>query len=132
MELALEQKGPVAPPPVLDGPSQRVAETIAAWPGVVAAAHWHLYNAGTVDGADFYLGERELGHIHLDGEVHLATDKALRDQALTSGEAERFPYGGSYATWVMTRIRTEADADRALRLFRRNYDRLAALGTRAA
>jgi hypothetical protein len=123
MELALEAKGPVAAPPVLDGPSQRVAETVASWQGVIAATHWHFSGNGSVDGADFYVGARELGHIHLDGEVHLATDTALRDQILKSGEAKRFFYDPS---WVMTRIASEVDADRAIGLFRKNYERLVA------
>jgi hypothetical protein len=127
MELSLEQKGPFAPPPVLSGPCQRVAKAVASWPGVIAAAHWHLYRENSVDGADFYVGSRELGHIHLDGDVHLATDKTLHDAFLASGEAERFPYGGTYATWTLIHIDTEADADKAIRLIRRNYDRLAAL-----
>jgi Family of unknown function (DUF5519) len=127
MELALEQKGPLAPPPVLEGPSRGVSKTIASWPGVIAAAHWHLYNENSVDGADFYVGARELGHIHLDGEVHLATDQALHDEFIASGEAERFPYGGTYSTWTLIRIDSKADAERATRLIRRNYERLAAL-----
>ena len=127
MELALELKGPVAPPPILAQPFQRVAETVASWPGVIAATHWHLFQKGEVDGADFYVGTRELGHIHLDGDVHLATDKALRDASIASGEAKRFPYGGSYQTWTLIHIRSEADADTAIHLMRRNYDRLAAL-----
>lgn len=123
MELLLEDKGPIAPPPVLDQPFQSVADAVMSWPGVIAASHWHLYRRDEVDGVDFYVGDRELGHIHLDGQIHLATDRYFRDALVGSGRAETFPYGGSYDTWVLFRVRGEADIEHAIELFRLNYER---------
>ena len=123
MELLLEEKGPVAPPPILGQPYQAVAEVVMKWPGVIAATHWHLYRRDEVDGVDFYVGERELGHIHLNGHVHLATNQQLHDTFIGNGWAETFPIGGSYAMWTLFRIRHESQVDLAIRLFRLNYER---------
>ena len=68
-------KGPIAPPPILNGMTAAVADTVATWPNVVPTAHWDVYDSSRVDGIDFYVGEDELGHIHLDGSIHLATLK---------------------------------------------------------
>ena len=119
--LPLNAKGRFAPPPVLKGPAGRVALEIATWPKVISATHWRLGQPGVVDGADFYVGEQELGHIHLDGEVHLATSLELRKTFLAKKQARPFPY---YASWVEASIETEAEADHALWLFKVNYTRL--------
>ena len=83
MRMTLSEKGPIAPPPILNGLLQGVSQTIQSWNGVVAATPWYLYLPTQVDGADFYVGEKELGHIHLDGSVHLATSMALRQVLVT-------------------------------------------------
>ena len=123
MELALGQKGPVAPPPVLKNPLQSAVQEISSWKDVVAATHWHLYNKGQVDGIDFYVHERELGHIHLNGDVHLATDERLMSCLLAKKLASPFPFAG-YEHWVLFRIDNRNHADHASWLFRLNYDRL--------
>lgn len=69
--MKLEEKGRFAPPPTLDKVAQRVSDAVAAWEGVHARTHWLLGNENEVDGADFYLGDEELGHIHLDSEAHV-------------------------------------------------------------
>ncbi|MDX2089775.1 MAG: hypothetical protein SFX73_18105 [Kofleriaceae bacterium] len=50
-------KGRVAPPPVLRGAAQRVADRVAAFDGVVAQAHWEIGSQTKVNGVDFYVGE---------------------------------------------------------------------------
>ncbi|MBD2767178.1 DUF5519 family protein [Hymenobacter sp. BT664] len=122
--MKLEEKGPIQPPPVLAGPGQKTAAAVQAWPAVIAATHWDLFDRTRADGADFYVGEEELGHIHLNGEVHLATTPALGRPLLTQGLARPFPYGGGPGDWVTFLIRTDADADHARWLFQLNYDRL--------
>jgi len=123
MRMTLSEKGPIAPPPVLDGLLQGVSETIQSWNSVVAATHWHLYRPAQVDGADFYVGEEELGHIHLDGSIHLATSIALRQALVTRRLAQPFPYSG-YEAWVQSAIRRPADAELAVWLFGLNHRRL--------
>jgi hypothetical protein len=66
-------KGPLAPPSELEGVLQAVCNAIAVWPEVEATTHWHLRDQSRVDGIDFYVGPDELGHIHLDGSIHLST-----------------------------------------------------------
>ena len=119
--LPLSAKGKFAPPPILDLFAQRVSAAIQTWPDIISATHWHLYRADDVDGADFYVAEDELGHIHLNGEVHLATSLELRKLLLAKNLAKPFPY---YASWVQTRIGTAAEAEHALWLFKLNYDRI--------
>jgi hypothetical protein len=118
--MARASKGPVAPPPVLAGVIATVAEAVASWPGVAATAHWDLYDSSRVDGVDFYVGEDELGHIHLDGSVHLATNPSLGKSLIAEGLAEPFPYARG---WVQRRIE-DREATTAIGLFKRNYDRL--------
>ena len=122
--MKLDQKGPIKPAPVLAGPGQKTAEAIQSWPGIISATHWDLFNRSRVDGADFYVGEAELGHIHLSGEVHLAATNALGVTLLQRGLASPLPYGKGYGDWVSFMIRTDSDADHAIWLFRLNYDRL--------
>jgi hypothetical protein len=121
--MKITEKGPTVAPPAIPGPAGRVAAEAANWPGVLARAHWHLYHPTQVDGADFYVGTEELGHVHLDGEAHIAMTRAMRDAALAAGIGHPAPWRG-YEGWLHLPIRTEADADAALSLFRDNYARL--------
>lgn len=123
MRMTLSEKGPVVAPPVLDEPMRRVSTSVLSWPGVIGATHWHLYRPTDVDGADFYVGEEELGHIHLQGDVHLATSPGLRRALVELGLAKPFPFAG-YDDWVLFCIRDETDADQAEWLFRLAYDLL--------
>jgi hypothetical protein len=123
--MKLADKGPIKPPPVLKGPAQFVSQEIQSWPGIVAATHWFLYDQTQVDGADFYVSDRELGHIHLDGEIHLGTTRTLAAMLIEHGLADPFEWGDA---WVQYRIRKKADVDHALWLFRLSYDRLNGTG----
>ena len=40
-----------------------------------------------VDSADFYVGEQELSHLHLSGDVHLASSPALGQTLVAGGWA---------------------------------------------
>ena len=75
--MRLESKGEIRSPPKLKGPAEAVSLQIQSWRGVISATHWYLYDRTQVDGADFYVGEKELGHIHLDGELHLGLTAGL-------------------------------------------------------
>lgn len=119
--MKLSDKGQIQPPPVLKGNAQTLSEAIQSWPGVVAATHWYLHDRSRVDGADFYVGERELGHIHLDGEIHLALTKPLASLLIQRDLAEPFPWAEN---WVQFPIWSAADAEHATWLFRLGYDRL--------
>ena len=92
---------------------------------MTAATHWFLYDQTQVDGADFYVGDRELGHIHLDGEIHLGTTRTLGAMLIEHGLADPFEW---HDAWVQYPIRKKADVDHALWLFRLGYDRLTGTG----
>lgn len=118
--LPREAKGLMAPPPVLGGKLGQVADAIAAWPGVEATTHWHLNARDRVDGIDFYVGCDELGHIHLDGSIHLATTPKLGEELVSEGLGRPFAW---IRGWTMTSVEG-LGVDAAVSLFRRNYDRL--------
>jgi len=119
--MKLKDKGPILPAPVLSKYPQMVSEEIQTWSKIISATHWDLYDKSKVDGADFYVGEKELGHIHLDGWVHLATNKALAQVIMKNNLAEKFPYAQD---WVMFSIDKKQDVKKAILLFQLNYDRL--------
>lgn len=118
--LTRADKGPICPPPILDGQMGAVASIIAGWPGVSATTHWDLFRPTEVDGIDFYFGEEELGHIHLDGSIHLATSPSLGKALVAEGLANPFRYQQG---WVEQRVQRIGSAA-AVALFQRNYDRL--------
>ena len=86
-----------------------------------AVTHWQLGNSERVDGAEFHVDDKELGHIHLNGEMHLLLTKRLSRALIQDGLAEKFPWG---AEWVQAPVRTESERERALWLFRLGYDHL--------
>ena len=118
--LDRSEKGPMAPPPELGGAPGSVADRVAAWPGVVASAHWHLNDTSRLDGVDFYVGDAELGHIHLDGSIHLATPPDVGRMLVSEGLARPFRH---VRGWVEAVI-VAGNETKAVALFRRNYDRL--------
>lgn len=85
--LPRDAKGPLAPPPRLGGELQAVVDAVAAWPGVEVSMHWHFSDQSRVDGVDFYVGGEELGHLHLDGVIHLATTPSLQASLTAEGSA---------------------------------------------
>jgi hypothetical protein len=125
--MRLEDKGPRMPPPVLRAPLQGIAKEVRSWSGVIAATHWNTYRLAEVDGADFYVGDAELGHIHLNGEVHIPLTRSLCDVLVKRNLARHSPWSDS---WIEFTCRTRADAEHARWLFRLSYDRIA--GTPAA
>ena len=125
--MKLSDKGPIAPPPVLSKHLQFVSDRIQSWPGVLAATHWDLYSPSQVDGADFYLGDDELGHIHLHGEVHIPLTGHDHGFAIATGLARPFRFGGfgsgTYRFWIEADVHNAAEADIAVSLFEMSYRR---------
>ena len=71
--MKLSLKGRFSTRPTLPEHAEDVAKELASWPDMHARTHWLLGDETEVDGADFYLGEEELGHLHLGGQAHVAT-----------------------------------------------------------
>ena len=122
--MSRDDKGAVTPAPELDGPLHTVAEAVSAWPGILASSHWHFFDRSRVDGIDFYLGDQELGHIHLDGSLHLATSPSLGKELIKQRLARPFPYQRG---WVCEDV-YEIGAKAAIELFLRNYEQLQCAG----
>ncbi len=118
--LPREAKGRMAPPPTLSGDLQSVADRVASWPEVAATTHWHFADQDRVDGIDFYVGAEELGHLHLDGSIHLATTPELGAQLVAEGVGSPFRYARGWTQASVTRLGVAGAVD----LFRRNYSRL--------
>ncbi len=123
--MKLDKKGRFAPPPRLPDLAQVVSESLSAWPDVHARTHWFLGDEEVVDGADFYLHDDELGHLHLDGDAHVAVTKKIRDALIAAELALPFEWSRSF---VVRPIQKRSDVPAAEFLFRLAYDRLA--GTR--
>jgi len=119
--MKLEEKGNVTPPPVLSRYLEIVSQEIQHWQGIISATHWEIYNNNKANGADFYFGEQELGHIHLDGSIHLPSTKEYSQTLIKSGLAQKFPYGQN---WVQFQISDQKSADHAIWIFKLHYDHL--------
>ena len=124
MNMTLHDKGPVRPPPVLAPVLQALSVTVQRWRGVAGATHWRFDAPDEIDGADFYLGVRELGHIHLDGWVHIPASPPLRSALVANKLAGPFRWGDRDDGWIEYFVATQSDSDHARWLFRLNLDRL--------
>lgn len=119
--MTLEEKGPIMPPPELSKFPEQVSKEVQSWKDITAATHWDFYDTSKPDGADFYVGQQELGHIHLDGEVHLAIGKELASILIKNKLGKKFPYGSD---WVTSPIESAKGASHAVWLFKLSYNRI--------
>jgi Family of unknown function (DUF5519) len=118
--LIRADKGPIAPPPLLEAPLQLIVDAVTSWAGISATVHWYRLDQSQVDGVDFYWNEEELGHLHLDGSLHLATSPELGQALITEGVAKPFRYQTGWVEEQVARIGPDA----AVALFRRHYEYL--------
>ncbi len=114
MTMTLAEKGHYAPPPKLPRFAQQVSERVGQWPRVQARTHWFLGDESVVDGADFYLGDEELGHLHLDAEAHIAQVATVRDALVKAKLAHPFRYSRDFVTAPVERA---SDVDHVAWLF---------------
>lgn len=124
--MKLADKGRYAPPPRLPVHAQAVSSALASLPHVHARTHWLLGDETRVDGADFYVDEQELGHIHLDGEAHIAVTKPLRVALVEAGLASPFRYSPAFVVYSIT---SAAHVAPARALFELAYARLRGAST---
>lgn len=124
MTMTLPEKGPIVPPPALAPVLQPLSVVVREWRGVRAATHWAFDAPDEVDGADFYVGDQELGHIHLDGWVHIPASPPLRRALIEAKLARPFRWGARDEGWIEYFVASKRDAEHAQWLFRLNYDRL--------
>ncbi len=95
--------------------ADRIRHELTSWPDVTAMPH-------RFGGVEFRAGRREIGHLHGDRLADLPFPRRIRNELVNAGRADPhhvMPESG----WVSFRIRTDADVDRAIELFRLNYER---------
>lgn len=124
--MKLEEKGKIIPPPALSKYSELVSQEIQKWEGIISATHWEIWDRNQPNGADFYVGELELGHIHLDGSLHIASTKEFAQVLIKAGLARKFPYGEN---WIQFKIFDEESVNHAIWLFKLHYDKLRGVDT---
>jgi hypothetical protein len=86
---------------------------VCQWPGISAGSH-------RFGGRIFLLGRSEIGHMHNDGALEISFPRALRDELLAQGLAEKHrtaPDSGR----VMFHVRREIDVNHAVWLLRISY-----------
>ena len=94
---------------------QAIVRQVGGWPGVTTGPH-------RFGGVELRYGRRELGHVHGNQLVDLPFPLLIREQLVSAGKAEPHhvhPESG----WVSVYIRSDADVDRVVELFRLNYER---------
>jgi hypothetical protein len=122
--IPLSKKGPAAQRPRFAGAAEQLALEIETWPGVLSRAHWEIGDDTTVNGADFYVGEQELGHLHLDGDAHVPMPVRQAKALIAEGKACAFPWSDAWVTWS---VRRTADIEVARALFALSFERTRAL-----
>jgi hypothetical protein len=98
-----------------DSISKVIRDEVASWPGVTVEPH-------RFGGVEFRVGRRELGHLHGSRLADLPFPVRIREQLVAAGKAQPhhiMPETG----WISFYMRTAADAQAAIELFRLNYER---------
>ena len=97
---------------------KRITEAVTSWGEITLAPH-------RFGGTAFMLGKRELGHIHGDSLVDIPFPKPVRDELVSTGQAEPhhiLPDSG----WISFFLKSEADIDHAIKLMRTSFELAAA------
>lgn len=98
---------------------QQIRQAVTAWPDVEVTAH-------RFGGIEFRVRNREIGHLHGSRQADLPFPVRIREELVASGQAAPhhiLPQSG----WVSYYLRRQEDVPGAIALFRRNYERLAAI-----
>ena len=93
---------------------KRITEAVTSWGKITLAPH-------RFGGIAFLLGKRELGHIHGDRLVDIPFPKPVRDELISTGQAEPhhiLPESG----WISCFLKSEADIDHAIKLMRTSFE----------
>jgi Family of unknown function (DUF5519) len=93
---------------------KRITDAVTSWGEITLAPH-------RFGGTAFMLGKRELGHIHGDRLVDIPFPKPVRDELVSTGQAEPhhiLPDSG----WISFFLKSEADIDHAINLMRTSFD----------
>jgi hypothetical protein len=97
--------------------SERITETVTAWPGVGAGP-------GKRGEFAFTVGGREIGHLHGDHAAHFAFPKKVWVDLKAQGRIEDHPVFPGRQGLGARRIQTESDVREVIALLRLNYERV--------
>jgi hypothetical protein len=100
-----------------------VEREVLSWPGVSNETRGTDVTPG-IDVTIYWLGRRQIGHIHHDGVADVQFPRVLHDELIAEGRAE--PHRGGFPAVVSLAIRQPDDVPGALDLFRLSYDRVMA------
>ncbi len=99
---------------MVTGAQETITRAVAAWDGITAQPH-------RFGGVEYVIGKREIGHIHGDQLVDIPFPKKVRDEIVSSGQAQPhhiLPDTG----WVSFYIRQPEDVEKAIQLLARSYE----------
>ena len=99
--------------PVL-GAKEQIHRAVVNWPGIKAVPH-------RFGGAEYRLGDREIGHVHGNRVVDIPFPKSVRDKVIDEGRAEKHQIL-SESGWVSVFLREARDVEGAISLLRLSYD----------
>jgi len=94
---------------------ERIQREVESWPGITV----ECLGGGMVF---FYLGDREIGHLHGSRFADLPFPVRIRERLVASGKAD-LHYIHPQSGWVTCHIRRESDVEAIVELFRMNYGR---------
>ncbi len=97
-----------------------VEREVLGWPGVRKEQRWTAVTDSDV--AIYWVGRRQIGHVHDDGVADLQFPRAVHDGLIAAGRAE--PHRGGFAAVVSAPLRTPDDVPNVVNLFRMSYDRV--------
>lgn len=90
-----------------------IVQAVSGWAGLAQAPH-------RFGGVEFTLGKVEIGHIHRNGMVDIPFTRPIRDQLISEGKAEHHHLLAD-SGWVSYYVRSDADVEGAIWLFRVSY-----------
>jgi len=92
---------------------EMIEQAVSAWEGITSNPH-------RFGGKEFKVGKQEIGHLHRGGLVDIPFTRKVKDELLREGKASNhhvLPESG----WISFWVRSEADAQHAIWLFRLSY-----------
>jgi hypothetical protein len=101
----------------IPGAGQRIAEELAAWPDV------RVGPGARGASVAFYVGRREIGHLHGDHAAHFSFPRDQWQQLRAEGRIEPHPVFPHARGPAARRIESDADVRDVIELLRMRYER---------
>jgi hypothetical protein len=99
--------------------SERIVEHVSSWPGIEVGPNARGALA-------FFVGRREIGHLHGDHALHTNFPKPLWEDLKAQGRIAEHPVFPGRIGPAARRIASEEDVRDVIALLRFNYDRIPA------